>query len=101
MQPINCVPEETKDERERRIKFGALKLRHLTAQALVDDRLNSHAVEIGHWFLRSPARSDHLLREALHLLQLRAALEQQQVHAGGLERLHAVEDLLRGADQPG
>src|SRR5262249_42787671 len=43
----------------------------------------------------------HLRREPLHLLELRAELEQQQLHARALELGDAVRDLPRRPDQPG
>src|SRR5665647_1187661 len=42
----------------------------------------------------------YLLRKALHLLELRAALQQQQVHTHRLEVAHAFRHLLRRAHEP-
>jgi len=42
----------------------------------------------------------HLLGETLHLLGLRAALQQQQVHTRRLEFAHTFGYLLRRADEP-
>jgi hypothetical protein len=43
----------------------------------------------------------HLRGEALHLLELRAALQQQQVDADRREPADALRHLLRRADEPG
>ena len=40
-----------------------------------------------------------LLGKPLHLLELRAALQQQQAHTGCFELTHAIGDLLRCADK--
>src|SRR5262249_19005836 len=48
----------------------------------------------------SPAWLYYPLGGGVHLLPPRGARQQEQVHAGGLERLDAVEYLLWRADQP-
>src|ERR1700690_1357720 len=47
------------------------------------------------------ARADYGFGKTLHLLQLGAELEQQQIRAGAFEFTDTVGDLLRSADEAG
>ena len=47
---------------------------------------------------RHCAWSDDCLSEAFHLFQLRAALQQEQIDAGGFEFANAIRDLLGRSD---
>ena len=44
---------------------------------------------------------DHRFRKPLHLLELRAELQKEQVRAGGFKLRHALGDLFRRADEAG
>src|SRR5689334_6024801 len=44
--------------------------------------------------------ADHLVGEAFHLLELRAALQQQQIHAGARELCYTFGDLISRTSEP-